>query len=183
MHGVVIQTDRRLDNMVRHLGYASIRKDTPSFPKEVVKTDTDLIREMADKLGQTEVIPDPSLKTLERNHLEFARAVARSFSSTGPVYAATIPPASDMVSRTAGTYEFGRGIIKIDVSQLQNAADTISVMAHELGHHVAYLQTGSQILAADLTKAHEHATEYVAGRIARNIAQGRYDAYINDILW
>jgi len=181
VRGVVLQTDSKLDNMTNHLGYVSLKVE-PSSPLPI-KTDKQLIQEMVNKLAQTEIIPDHNLTRRERNHLELARALARSFQGVGLVSAAMIPPASDMVIRTAGTYEFGSGKINIDRPELEHASTTVAVMDHELGHHVAYQRTSSTEAAEDLTPDHARAMEYVTAIIVRNLAAGKYDEQLKDVIW
>jgi len=181
--GVVLQTDRNLDNMVEHLGYVSLKEDSPSFLQGIVKTDRQLVRDMADRLARTVIISDYVLTHTEHNHLELARAIAHSFEGVGSIYAANIPPASDMVMRTAGTYEFGSGKINIGRPELQYAGTTVAVMDHELGHHVAYQRTRSRELAEDLTPDHARAMEYVTGVIVRDLAAGKYDEYLKNAVW
>jgi hypothetical protein len=182
MQGVVVQTDPHLDNMVEHLGYVSLKQGSPLL-EGVVKTDRQLLKDMADRLAQTEVIADHALNPIERNHLELARAITRGFDKTGPVYAANIPPASSMVSRTAGTYQFRGGRINIDRPELEHAGTTVAVVNHELGHHLAYQETGSPERAEDLTPEHAKAMGKVTDLIFRNLAQGKYDEQLKSAIW
>lgn len=182
---IVLETDKNLRNMVDHLGYQTIAMQwgVKALLGEVLRTDSDLVREMGEKLSKTEVISDNLLTPRELRHLALARAIAKSFDKTGPVYAANIPSASDMVARTAGTYEFGTAIIKIDRKELQYASNTVGVMDHELGHHIAYMRTSSMEQAEDLTRTHADAVEYVTGMIVKDLSQGKYDEWLRDVIW
>ncbi len=181
----VLQLNARLTSMVQHLGYTSVVVEwgvRETFGK-VIKTDEVLINEMASKLSQTVTIPDNKLTGKQLAHLELARAIAVSFSKVGPVDAAVIPPASDAVERTAGVYEFGPAAIRIHVDMLNIASDMVSVMVHELGHHRAYIRTGSQERAGDLTRDHAEAMEEVAAIIFRSVVEGQYDEYLKKVSW
>jgi len=138
---------------------------------------------MSDRLDQAQRVPDDQLTSKQLNHLVLARHIAEGFKDIGPVNAGMIPPASDMVSRTAGLYEFDTGMIKISVDMLENARMTVGVMVHELGHHVAYKRTGSKEKAGDLQPAHADAMEEVAGRIVRGVAEGDYDVELKYAVW
>ncbi|MGQ9545932.1 MAG: hypothetical protein ACUVTR_02035 [Dehalococcoidia bacterium] len=181
----VLQLDRNLDRMVNHLGYESVSVQyglQDAFAR-VIKTDKELVREMASRLAQAEIIDGHQLTPPQLAHLNLARAIAGTFSATGPVDAAVIPPASDAVQRTAGLYEFETAAIKIHVEMLKSASKTVEVMVHELGHHVAYQRTGDKALAGDLTVAHASAMEFVAGEIFRNLSQGRYNDVLTKVTW
>jgi len=183
---VVLRTDYRYDGMVQHLGYHShgVTFGVRDAMQMVIKTDQVLVREMADRLEQAERIPDTKLTPIQLANLKLARGIAKGFRGVGDINAAIIPPASDAVERTAGLYEFGTGMIKIGGDMLERARPVVGVMVHELGHHVAYMNAGSQPdvmhLAADLTTGHASAMEQVAGMIAQRLAQGMYDAYLSD---
>jgi hypothetical protein len=182
--GAVLRTDRRLDSMVTHLGYRSITLPNQARAQfSSIKTDQRLVREMAERLAMATTVPDNQLTPTQLAHLELARAIAGDCWHTGMVSAAMIPPASDMVSRTAGLYDFGTGAIKIHVDMLNSAQDTVGVMDHELGHHVAFLRTQNQEQASDLTKAHSEAMEFVASRIFKKLGQGEYDEYLKKVTW
>ena len=181
----VVRTNDRLDSMVIHLGYQSVSvewsvKDQFS---NVIKTDKELIREMSERLSEADVIPDRELTSNQLAHLELARAIAEDFGQVGTIKAAIIPPASDMVARTAGFYEFDTGNIKISSEMLQSASETVGVMVHELGHHMAYKRLGSKELAGDLTTGHTDAMEYSSGRIFQKLAQGNYDEPLKKSTW
>jgi hypothetical protein len=170
--------------MVTHLGYRSITLPNQARAQfNSIKTDERLVREMAERLAMATTVPDNRLTPTQLAHLELARAIAGDCWHTGMVSAAMIPPASDMVSRTAGLYDFGTGAIKIHVDMLNSAQDTVGVMDHELGHHVAFLRTQNQEQASDLTKAHSEAMEFVAGRIFKKLGQGEYDEYLKKVTW
>jgi hypothetical protein len=177
MRGLVVETDRNLRNMVQHLGYESITPERAKlrYPQEKFKTDKQLVQEMIDRLGRTQLMSDNSLTSRERADLELARALARSFPGTGPIRAANIPPASDMVERTAGTYDFGSGKINIDPKMLNSGADTFAVMTHELGHHVSQ--------AEDLTEGHRKGIDRVVDIVVHDISVGKYDYYIQRVKW
>jgi hypothetical protein len=171
------QTDRNLTNMVHHLGYESISGEEAhkAFLEGEIRSDKQVVQDMIDRLGKTQLMPDSSLTSRERADLELARAMARSFPGTGPIRAANIPPASDMVERTAGTYEFGSAKINLDPKMLNTGADTIAVMTHELGHHISQ--------AEDLTEGHRKGIDRVVDIVVQNIATGKYDDYIQRVKW
>jgi len=181
----VLETTTGLTNLVKHLGYESQRVSGNVLPglRLVIKTDEAIVREMADRLDEAERIPDHKLTERQLNHLNLARRIAEEFRSVGPVNAGIIPPASDMVARTAGLYEFGTAMIKIHVDMLESAQTTVGVMVHELGHHVAYKNTGSKEMAADLQPAHAEAMEDVAGRIFKMLVKGDYDDLLEWAVW
>lgn len=186
---MVLRTDPRLDSMVIHLGYGSVSVyySVRRALGYVIKSDKELIDEMAERLSEAEAIPDRDLTPRQLAHLNLARAIAEDFTTKGQVLAAIIPPASDMVSRTAGLYEFGTGIIKIHGTMLHSADDTVGVMVHEIGHHVAYTRAADRPdameKAADLTPEHSAAMEYVAGKIFRKVSEGNYDEQLKDATW
>jgi len=177
----VLELDRSLRNMVLHLGYTPV--ECGDGLSRVIKTDRQLIAEMTAKLNNAARVPDNRLSVYQLAHLGLARAIARDFSKTGPVDAAVIPPASDAVERTAGVYEFGPAAIRIHVDMLNIASDMVSVMVHELGHHRAYIRTGSQERAGDLTRDHAEAMEEVAAIIFRSVVEGQYDEYLKKVSW
>jgi len=88
-----------------------------------------------------------------------------------------------MVERTAGLYEYGTAMIKIAVDMLEGAQKTVAVMVHELGHHVAFKQTGSIEQSGDLTPGHARAMEEVAGRIFQSLHGGAYDDELQNVTW
>lgn len=181
----VVRTSDRLDSMVIHLGYqpVSVEWSVKDQFSNVIKTDKELIREMSERLSEADVIPDRELTSNQLAHLELARAIAEDFGQVGTIKAAIIPPASDMVARTAGFYEFDTGNIKISSEMLQSASETVGVMVHELGHHMAYKRLGSKELAGDLTTGHTDAMEYSSGRIFQKLAQGNYDEPLKKSTW
>jgi hypothetical protein len=181
----VLRKDERLDSMVKHLGYRSVSvqwgvRDELAL---VIKTDKELVMEMAAKLSEAEIIPDKQLAPRQLANLELARAIAKGFEGVGLVSAAIIPPASDMIGRTAGIYEFDTHSIKVHIEMLHRAEDTIGVMVHELGHHIAYMRTNSKEAAGDLTPEHGKAMEYVTGWIFFKLTQGIYDEYLKRVVW
>jgi hypothetical protein len=181
--GVVLETNSNLRNMVEHLGYSSrrVKWSLQNIFVDIMNTDLQLIHKMAQKLQATEIIPDHKLPLQELNNLKLARALARQYK-TGPVYAAEIPPASDMVSRTAGTYEFDTHIIHIHKNELRRGSTTVGTMVHEIGHHVAYELYG-MAGAGDLSEGHARAMEKVSGEIVMRLAMGDLDDYLKDIVW
>jgi len=182
----VMETNTRLTNMVKHLGYESQQVSPHAMHgiQLVIKTDETLVREMSDRLDQAQRVPDDQLTSKQLNHLVLARHIAEGFREIGPVNAGIIPPASDMVERTAGLYEFDTGMIKINVDMLESAQKTVGVMVHELGHHVAYLNTSrDKEKAGDLQPAHAHAMEEVAGRIFKGLVRGDYDVELKYAVW
>jgi len=180
----VLRQDDRLDSMVTHLGYraVSVQWGVREALGMVIKTDKELVGEMTARLSGAEVIPDRQLIPQQLANLELARAIAKDFA-VGLVSAAIIPPASDMIGRTAGIYEFGTAIIKIHAEMLHKAGDTVGVMVHELGHHTAYMRTNSKEAAGDLTPEHAKSMEYVSGRIFFKLSQGKYDEYLKRVVW
>lgn len=181
----VIRISDRLDSMVIHLGYESVSVEWSVRDQfsDVIKTDRELIREMTERLSEADVIPDRQLTPRQLAHLELARAIAEDFGQVGTVKAAIIPPASDMVARTAGFYEFDTANIRIHAEMLELAGETVGVMVHELGHHIAYMRTHSKELAGDLTTGHTDAMEYSSGRIFQKLAQGNYDEPLKNSTW
>jgi len=181
----VLQTDRTLDSMVTHLGYESqpMQSGVREGLKNAIKTDADVVQEMSERLDEAERIPDHKLPTRHLASLKLARAIAADFRNMGPVHAGMIPPASDMVMRTAGLYEFGTGMIKISADILDSAQKTVAVMVHELAHHVAFKQTLSIEQASDLTPAHALAMEEVAGRVFHALHNGAYDEELELVSW
>jgi|GEM_PF-637172 len=178
----VLRTEPRYDGMVQHLGHKSypVQSNVRDGFAMVIKSDTDLMKEMAERLDQAKRVHDDHLSDKQRAHLMLARRIASDFRGIGPINAGHIPAASDMMSRTAGLYEFGTGMIKIDLEQLEGAQKTVGVMIHELGHHVAYMHTRDIERSSDLTKAHAEAMEEVAGQVAQRIANGNYDRELAD---
>lgn len=183
--GTVVRTSDRLDSMVTHLGYQSVSVEWSVRDElsDVIKTDIKLVKEMSERLSEADVIPDRQLTPKQLAHLELARAIAQDFGPVGTITAAIIPPASDMVARTAGLYEFDTGNIKINSEMLQFASETVGVMVHELGHHIAYKRLMSKELAGDLTTGHADAMEYVSGRIFQKLAEGKYDEPLKKSTW
>jgi hypothetical protein len=180
----VLRQDGGLDSMVTHLGYRSVSAQwgVREALGNVIKTDKELVREMTERLSDAETIPDKQLIPQQLANLELARAIAKDFSA-GLVSAAIIPPASDMIGRTAGIYEFDTHAIKVHAEMLHKAGDTIGVMVHELGHHMAYMRTHSKEAAGDLTPEHAKSMEYVSGRIFFKLSQGVYDEYLKRVAW
>jgi len=181
----VLRTDPKYDGMVTHLAYESqsVQLGVRSGLQLVIKTDVQVVREMSDRLDQAERIPDANLTEVQHRHLTLARAIADDYGGIMAVNAAIIPPASDMVDRTAGLYEFGTGMIKISADMLERAERTVSVMIHELGHHVAYRNTRSKELASDLTRGHALAMEEVTGDTVRKLMKGAYDDALENVRW
>ena len=181
----VILTADYLTPMVTHLEYRSVGVQwlVRNALENVIKTDAVLIGEMGERLREANDIPDKDLTPGQMAHLKLARALAMDFSQVGLIKASIIPPASDMVARTAGVYEFDTATIKIHTAELDTGEHTVGVMVHELAHHVAYQRTRSKEQAGDLTKAHADAMEFVAGRISHNLAEGRYDDILKDVIW
>lgn len=182
----VIRTSNRWDSMVKHLGYESqsIQWGVQEALSAVIKTDESLIGEMLERLDATESVPDNDLTEHARRHLELARAIARRFSDVRGVKAAVIPPASDQVLRTDGLYEPATALIKIHLKQLESARDTIDVMVHEIGHHVAFMRNPDDLKKAeDLTPGHSQAMTYVSARIFKDATERLYDDYLKDVAW
>jgi hypothetical protein len=181
----VIATADYLTPMVTHLEYRSVGVQwfVRGVLESIIKTDAVLIGEMGERLREANDIPDKDLTPGQLAHLKLARALAADFSQVGPIKAAIIPPASDMVARTAGVYEFDTATIKIHTEELGTGEHTVGVMVHELGHHISYQRTRSKEQAGDLTKAHADAMEFVVGRISHNLAEGRYDDILKDVTW
>lgn len=187
----VLRTDPKYDGMVQHLGYRSVSVviGVRSAFENLIKTDKELVRDMSEKLEQARRIPDAQITPRQQANLELARALASRFSPEINVWAAIIPPASDMVSRTAGLYEYITGEIKISADMLDHARDTVSVMVHELGHHIAYHRNLGRfdpdpiINSADLTPGHAHAMEKAAGDIAAALMSGQFDEELSNVEW
>jgi hypothetical protein len=180
--GAVIRTNDRLDSMVKHLGYESVPVEflIRDQLSEVIKTDKQLVREMAERLSRADTISDSELTFRQLAHLNLARAIAVGIGQLGSIKAAIIPPASLMVGRTAGLYEFDTANIKISAEILQYAGETVGVMVHEGAHHVAYR---SKEEAGDLTPGHADAMEFVAGHIFSRLEQGKLDEYLKECVW
>lgn len=183
--GAVIRTNYRLDSMVKHLGYESVPVEflIRDQLSEVIKTDKQLVREMAERLSRADTISDSELTFRQRAHLNLARAIAVGIGQLGSIKAAIIPPASLMVGRTAGLYEFDTANIKISAEILQYAGETVGVMVHEGAHHVAYVRTRSKEEAGDLTPGHADAMEFVAGAIFTKLGDGNLDEQLKNCVW
>ncbi len=189
VHGqfAVLRTESRYDGMVKHLGYTSaeVNYRARNALQLVIKTDRNLMDEMADRLSETQRTPDSALTERQLANLQLARAIADMYPQAGPVYAAVIPPPSDAMERTAGLYEFGTGIIKIHVDQLQHTGQTVAVVIHELGHHQAYANVGfdpdRQEKAYDLTPLHTRSMEEVSADVTDGIIGGRFDKQLKNV--
>jgi hypothetical protein len=179
----VIRTSARWDGMVKHLGYMSV--DLPLGVRDAlsgtITTDRALIQESQEKLRETKVVPDDTLRARTRTHLELARAIATWFG-VHKVYASIIPPASDRV-RTAGLYDHALEEIILHLETLESGKRTVDAIIHELGHHRAYKKMGDIKLAEDLQPAHSGAMTEVAARVVEMVADGRFDKYLKEAVW
>ena len=182
--GVILTTEPRYSGMVQHLGYRSqaIVSNCRYALGTVLKTDKELIDEMAERLDEAERVSDDMLNPYQLASLKLARRIARDYPKIGPVNAGIIPPASDRIDRTAGLYEFSSGMIKISTDILESAHKTVAVVIHELGHHEAYRETNFTDIekASDLSKGHVQAMEDVTANVFYSLAQGNYDAELKD---
>lgn len=183
---VVIATEARFTGMVQHLGYRSqgMSWNVRTGLSLVIKTDVDLMREMADRLEQAKRVPDSQLTERQLANLTLARRIAEDYDRVGEVNAGLIPPPSEGMDRTAGFYEFGTGLIKIHVDVLDSTSKTVAVVIHELGHHEAYRRTGfkpdRQDEAYDLTKGHTESIERVSELTFTRLMRGEYDDELRD---
>lgn len=182
----VIATEARYTGMVQHLGYRSqgMTWNVRATLSLVIKTDTELMREMADRLEESKRVPDSQLTERQLANLKLARRIAEDYDRVGEVNAGIIPPPSDVMARTAGFYEFGTGMIKIHVDVLESTPQTVAVVVHELGHHEAYRRVSfnpeKKEQAFDLTKGHTEAIEQVTRQTLSSLMSGEYDDVLED---
>jgi hypothetical protein len=183
---VVIRTSDRWDSMVKHIGYTSVNLfyGVRNALKEVIDDDEMLVAKSQESLKGVKIILDNELTPRALAHLKLARIITRSFVAidTPEVIAAIIPPASDR-ARTQGMYELETNRVYIALDRLERFRDTIDVLVHELGHHIAYVRTQSPIQMEDLQPAHSEAMTYVAAGIFRRVAEREFDPYLKDVVW
>jgi len=163
INNIVIRTDSRLDDMVRHLGYVSV----PYHDNAI--TDVELIRESQKRLRQTEIISDDQLNSVQRVHLNLARLIAKNITNVPNIHAAIIPSASNRV-RTAGLYNRKTCEIYISVEQLNKLSNTIDTVIHELAHHTSG--------AEDLQEAHAKEMCRICDKVIDLVDKGCF----NDLL-
>lgn len=174
---VVLRIEPDLDRSVNHLNYRSVslKYNVKWAVAEVIKTDRQLIDESQEKLAEVEIIPDKELSPRELIHLECARELIKNMPDwmgyPKGTYAAVIPPASNR-TRTAGLYSKPLKLIYIDLHQLSNFERTIDTLDHEYAHHTSQ--------AEDLEERHVLAISAVASQIAREVAGGVIDKYLED---
>ena len=180
----VIRTAPRWDGMVKHLGYTSqsVSWNVKDTLATVIKTDTKLVEESQDALRQVAMVPDDELTLHAAAHLKLARAMVEYTDPGVKVYAGIIPPASDR-TRTAGLYDMGTQEIIIHLQTLEKARSTIDAVVHELGHHIALLNTRDPIQAEDLQPAHSTAMTHVAAKIVQATSRGEFDDYLKGVTW
>jgi hypothetical protein len=182
----VIRTSDRWDGMVKHLGYEphSVNWLVQDTLAEAILTDSELVKTSQESLRGVKTVPDNNLTPRALAHLKLAREITRSFIpiNTPEIIAGIIPPASDR-ARTQGMYELETNRVYIALDKLEHFRDTIDVLVHELGHHIAYTRTQSSIQMEDLQPAHSEAMTYVAAGIFRRVAERAYDPYLKDVVW
>jgi len=183
---VVMRTTDRWDSMVKHIGYTSVNLyyGVRNALKGVIDDDEMLVAKSQESLKGVKIVPDNDLTPRALAHLTLARIITKSFVTIDPpeIKAAIIPPASDR-ARTQGMYELETNRIYIALDRLERFRNTIDVLVHELGHHVAYIQTQSRIQMEDLQPAHSDAMTFVAAGIFRRVAEKEYDPYLKDVVW
>lgn len=183
-NNAVLRTQEQLMNTVNHLGYISILMSLSvrDFLGNLIQTDTELRDKSQEKLQEAEVVSDDKLERRELAHLKLARGIAGSVWSPipiGGVYAAVIPPASDLV-RTAGLYGTTTHVIYISLTQLYRGRDTVDTLLHELAHHKEFAQTGQ---SEDLSQAHAAAMTLVAAEVIEKLATGYYNDLLQAVVW
>ncbi|MDD5702991.1 MAG: hypothetical protein PHU23_13190 [Dehalococcoidales bacterium] len=173
----VIRTQSKYDSLAKHLGYKSqsMSWNVKDSLAEILKTDAHLIQESQEKLREVAVVRDEDLEPLQQVHLRLARAIVayleRSWSKTGGVRAAIIPPASDRV-RTAGMYGRSTQEIFIATEQLLRARNVVDTTIHEMAHHISEAEDGE--------KKHYDAISELAGRVVKATADQEFDGIIQD---
>ena len=179
--GIVIRTDSRLDNMVKHLGYRSVSPSSGDKLSGTILTDKELVRMSQERLRGVKVIPGEKLEARSRIHLNLARAITRKVFpyATPPVHAAVIPPASDRV-RTAGMYSTTIGEVYIALKMMEHGKTMVDTLVHELAHHRQYRNTGE---AEDLTPAHAESMTDIAAEVVKVIASSELDALLGEVIW
>ncbi|RLC93344.1 MAG: hypothetical protein DRI39_06025 [Chloroflexi bacterium] len=176
---VVLRTNARLDNIVRHLDYVpqSVAWAVEPALAKVVPTDQTLIKESQDRLRDAKVVPDDELDEVQRRHLELARNIGDKvcthlgYADT-PIHAAFIPPASDR-TRTAGMYNRVTREILISPDRLTKARYMIDTLIHELAHRLS----GED----DLTEGHSSMMTEVAAEVVSLVQRGQFD--MRGVLW
>jgi hypothetical protein len=182
----VMRTTDRWDSMVKHIGYISVNLyyGVRSALKGVIDDDELLVAKSQESLKGVKVVPDNDLTPRALAHLKLAREITQRCISTDipQVFAAVIPPASDL-ARTAGMYESATNRVYIALDKLEHFRDTVDVLVHELGHHVAFLRTADPIKMEDLQPEHSTAMTYVASRVFQLTAEKTFDPYLEDVVW
>ena len=123
----VLRTDKRLDDIVRHLGYEPV---DDSAGQDLI-TDEELVRQSQERLSKIVTLKDSDLTERQMASLALARAIASRYGYLSGIKAAVIPQASEAV-RTAGIYSRGPREIYIGKGQLDRGRDTVDTAAHEL---------------------------------------------------
>ena len=179
----VISTNTRWDNMIKHLGYNSVRLQwgVRDVLSKVIGTDIELIGKSQERLSESAIIPDDKLSLRELANLTLARKIAAKFG-VKRVYAAIIPPASDRM-RTAGLYNYPLEEIQIAMEQLDSVGRTLDTTIHELGHHQAYKWAGDITKAEDLTPLHSARMTEVAAYVIEHTVAGNFDEEFKGAQW
>jgi len=178
----VIRTSPRWDNIVKHLGYTShsVYHGAADALRVAITTDKDLVDASADRLRDTEIVPDSKLNAWQRAHLSLARALVENLTPmfTGrnvkAVHAAAIPPASDRV-RTAGMYNTTTTEIFIDMNTLDSGRATVDAAIHELAHHTSQ--------AEDLEPKHSEHMSMLSGYAVEATHRRDFDDLMKDVSW
>jgi hypothetical protein len=171
-----IRTDPRYDKAVRHLGYESVDISPENYGN--LRKDTEIVEQSQINLSKVQVIPDEQLSSRQLASLKLIRAIVNYHLHNWPddykvkgVYAAIIPPASDL-TRTTGLYSRSAQEIYIPADQLEYAHTAVDVDIHELAHHVSQ--------AEDLEEKHVSTISELAGQVVKYVWDKRFDPIIRD---
>ncbi len=181
---VVIRTNDKFDNVIKHLGYSSVSLiwGVRESLSEVIMTDIKVRDKSQDKLRETVIVSDNELNHHQLVHISLAKAIADEIFHTAKVsgvYAAIIPPASDRV-RTAGMYGTSSNAIYLSTDMLLRGRDTVDTLIHEMAHHRQWIMSGE---AEDLTESHALSMTSIAAGVVEALSQHRFDDYLKDVLW
>lgn len=118
------------------------------------------------------VIPDDMLNEHQRNNLNLARQIARSY---GVYHVSAAKISTDNHRNIVGVYSVRSESIYISPVQLMRARDTVDTIIHELAHHVSH--------AYDWTEEYKRSLITVADNIIIKCEAGEYDRALTNVVW
>lgn len=185
----VLSTSSTWNNMIIHFGFSPVELvfGIQGFMGDILTTDTRVIRQHQADLRKTQIVPENQLSSVQWTNLYLARRIAKDFRKTSfgtplQVHAGIIPRTEQM-TRTTGMYDTSSQEIILAIEVLDRGRSTVDTLIHEIGHHLAYMETKDVKMCEDLTEYHAQAMTRAAAAVFKSAIEGNYDDLLREVNW